>query len=146
MRTETDSLEFSELGVNFEEAQIFRAVTLNRIHMYLSIDFTAPDQDTDSGQTVARRSILEQFAPVGRALVKHYTLGKCLLHNQNEGPVANISSTEQRRGLMQQIKFFVDMSKLEQRVQLSGHLPTVESYLRRRMGTSAVAVCLAIHE
>lgn len=54
--------------------------------------------------------------------------------------------TEQRRGLMQQIKFFVDMSEVEQGVQLSGLLLTVESYLRRRRGTSAVAVCLAIHE
>ena len=47
---------------------------------------------------------------------------------------------------MQQIKFFVDMSEVEQRVQLSGLLPTVESYLRRRKSSSAVAVCLAIHE
>ena len=145
-RTETDSLEFSELGTNFEEAQIFRAITLNRVHMYLSLDFTAPDQETDSGQTVARRSILEQFDPVGRAMVKHYTLGKRLLNDQDDNAVANTSSTEQRRRLMQQIKFFVDMSELEQRVRLSGHLPTVESHLRRRMGTSAVAVCLAIHE
>ena len=47
---------------------------------------------------------------------------------------------------MQQIEFFVDMSEVEQQVQLSGHLPSVESYRCRRMGTSAVAVCLAIHE
>jgi len=47
---------------------------------------------------------------------------------------------------MQQLELFVEMSELEQRVQLSGHLPSVESYQRRRMGTSAVAVCLAIHE
>ena len=38
------------------------------------------------------------------------------------------------------------MSGLEQRVQLSGRLTSVEEYQRRRMGTSAVAVCLAIHE
>ena len=47
---------------------------------------------------------------------------------------------------MQQIEHFVQMSELEQRAQLSGDLPSVESYQRRRMGTSAVAVCLAIHE
>ena len=47
---------------------------------------------------------------------------------------------------MQQLEFFVEMSDLEQRVQLSGHLPSLESYQRRRMGTSAVGVCLAIHE
>ena len=47
---------------------------------------------------------------------------------------------------MNQIEFFVDMAELEQRVQLNEHLPSLESYQRRRMGTSAVAVCLAIHE
>lgn len=47
---------------------------------------------------------------------------------------------------MQQLEFFVEMSELEQRVQLSGHLPSLESYQRRRMGTSAVGVCMAIHE
>lgn len=38
------------------------------------------------------------------------------------------------------------MSEVEQRSQLNEHLPSVESYQRRRMGTSAVTVCLAIHE
>lgn len=47
---------------------------------------------------------------------------------------------------MQQIEFFVNMSELEQRVQLNQLLPCKESYQRRRMGTSAVGVCLAIHE
>lgn len=47
---------------------------------------------------------------------------------------------------MQQLEFFVEMSALEQLVQLSGHLPSLESYQRRRIGTSAVGVCLAIHE
>ncbi len=53
---------------------------------------------------------------------------------------------EQRKILMQEIEVFVNMSELEQRVQLSGQLPSVESYQRRRMGTSAVGVCLAIQE
>ena len=38
------------------------------------------------------------------------------------------------------------MTDLEQQVQLSGRLPTVEEYMRRRMGSSAVRVCLAITE
>ena len=35
---------------------------------------------------------------------------------------------------------------MEQRVTLSEQLPSIESYQRRRMGSSAVAICLAIHE
>ena len=44
------------------------------------------------------------------------------------------------------IEFFVNMADLEQTVQLSGKLPSVEEYNQRRMGTSAVLVCLAITE
>ncbi len=47
---------------------------------------------------------------------------------------------------MEQIKLFVEMSEVEQRVQFSGHIPSVESYQHRRMGTSTVGVCLALHE
>ena len=47
---------------------------------------------------------------------------------------------------MQQIEHFVNMTALEQRVQLSDHLPSLESYRKRRLGSSAVGVCLAIHE
>lgn len=53
---------------------------------------------------------------------------------------------EQRRFLLNEIEFFVKMAELEQRVQMSDRLPTVEEYRRRRMGTSAVAVCIAITE
>ena len=54
--------------------------------------------------------------------------------------------SEQRRSLMKEIEFYIEMAELEQQVQLSGKLPTVQEYRRRRMGTSAVGVCLAITE
>lgn len=38
------------------------------------------------------------------------------------------------------------MAEREQRVQLSQTLPSVDEYKERRMGTSGVAVCLAISE
>lgn len=38
------------------------------------------------------------------------------------------------------------MCEVEQRTLLDEKLSSVESYQRRRMGTSAVFVCLAIHE
>ena len=112
-RTETDSLELSGLLENFEEAQAFRATTLDSVRMYLALDCNATNQDTDATQKASRRSILEQFAPVGRAMVKHCTLGKYLLHIMDNNPFSNGSSTEQRRALMKQIKLFVDMSELD---------------------------------
>ena len=36
------------------------------------------------------------------------------------------------------------MTDEEQRLQMTQHLPTVTEYYRRRMGSSAVRVCLAI--
>ena len=47
---------------------------------------------------------------------------------------------------MREIDFFVQMCELEQLAELSGQLPSVESYQRCRMGTSAVTICLALHE
>lgn len=57
-----------------------------------------------------------------------------------------IRFTEQKARFLSELDLFIDMSALEQQVQLSGRLPTVEEYSRRRMGSSAVGVCVAITE
>ena len=54
--------------------------------------------------------------------------------------------SEQRERLLQEIEFFLQMSAKEQKVSLDEHLPSVEQYIQRRMGTSAVGVCLAMTE
>ncbi len=41
---------------------------------------------------------------------------------------------------------YLDMSEVEQRIRLSGQVPTVEAYQEMRMGTSAVGVTLALLE
>lgn len=38
------------------------------------------------------------------------------------------------------------MTEVEQVCSLNDHLPSVEDYLQRRMGSSAVGVCLALTE
>lgn len=45
-----------------------------------------------------------------------------------------------------ELRFFVQMTGVEQSTQLEGGLPSIEQYLQRRMGSSAVGVCLAITE
>lgn len=47
---------------------------------------------------------------------------------------------------MAQIDLFVEMCGVEQRIKLSGKLPSLESYYCCRTGASAVTVLLAIHE
>ncbi|KAL9039468.1 MAG: hypothetical protein Q9180_002508, partial [Flavoplaca navasiana] len=112
---ESDSPEFSELSLNLPAAQAFRATTVERVRTCLALDHNTPYQRIDATLTEAQNSIIEQFVPVGHALVKHYTL-------------------DQRHALMQEIDLFVEMCEVEQRVQLSAHLPSVEAYQRRRMG------------
>lgn len=47
-RTETGSLELSGFLENFEEAQAFRATTLDSVRMYLALDCNDTNQDTDA--------------------------------------------------------------------------------------------------
>jgi hypothetical protein len=46
----------------------------------------------------------------------------------------------------EELEVFVKMTELEQKVQLTGELPTVSEYLDCRMGSSGVHVCLALAE
>ena len=44
--------------------------------MYLALEQEAPDQETYAALAASHRSILEQFAPIGREMVKHCALGE----------------------------------------------------------------------
>ena len=52
----------------------------------------------------------------------------------------------QTTAFFNELLFFIEMTGVEQQSQISGKLPTVEEYRQRRMGSSAVGVCLAITE
>ena len=47
---------------------------------------------------------------------------------------------------MRELELFVEMTELEQYVQLNGHLPSVQLYNQCRLGSGAVGVLVAIHE
>ena len=48
--------------------------------MFLALDCTTPDQAEYATQTESHASMIELFAPVGRAMVKRCPLGKLLLY------------------------------------------------------------------
>ena len=76
-----------------------------------------------------------------------YTVGKsCSTYFTKDCQQRLTARQEQRERLLEHIDFFLEMSTTEQHVALGDSLPSVEEYLRRRMGTSAVRVCLAITE
>ncbi len=54
--------------------------------------------------------------------------------------------SEQRKVVAAEMMRYFDMSEVEQRIRLSGQVPTVEAYQEMRMGTSAVGVTLSLLE
>lgn len=74
-----DSTEYSALAMDFQEAQAFRAKTVEFCCASLELDSKTLLPGTDGPQTEIRSSIIEKFAPVGHAMVKDYTIGKTLL-------------------------------------------------------------------
>lgn len=53
---------------------------------------------------------------------------------------------EQRKQILSEFEFFIDMTELEQRYHTGHILPSVEAYQKRRMGTSGVGICLSMTE
>ena len=73
-----DSLEFSELSLDMEEARVFRMTTLERVSKYLALDTKTPYRGIDATLSNTRNSILEEFGPVGHAAVQICTMSKAL--------------------------------------------------------------------
>lgn len=48
--------------------------------------------------------------------------------------------------LLQELRVYIKMTEEEQRDEIYNRLPTPDEYLHRRMGTSAVAPLVALHE
>lgn len=66
---------------------------------------------------------------------------------QVSGPaIAKSSTTAQKQQLLDELLLFINMANVEQEIQLGNTLPTLEEYEERRMGSSAVRVCLAMTE
>ena len=47
---------------------------------------------------------------------------------------------------LKELRFFIEMTGVEQQVQMTKKLPSIDEYHQRRKGSSAVRVCLAITE
>jgi hypothetical protein len=104
----------------FGAAQIYRDQTLAYVRYALDID------SNKSCPEVTNRIILN-FEPIGTAAKNAYTL-------------------EQRSMVYEEMRFFMEMSEHEQRLRLSGAIPSIEEFWRYRLGSSAVTVCIALNE
>ncbi|QSZ31558.1 hypothetical protein DSL72_001125 [Monilinia vaccinii-corymbosi] len=112
--------ENAPLANDFSRGQTFRSETIAYLRHYLSLGKLGSSDEPSN-------NIITSFKVIGDAICKEYT-------------------ETQRQLLFEQLIFYIDCSEMEQRVRLSGKLPTVQEYWHFRMGTSAVGVTLAVNE
>ncbi|CAJ2504139.1 Uu.00g115330.m01.CDS01 [Anthostomella pinea] len=119
---ETDSYEYSQLINDYDRSCVYRDETIRYIRGGLSLD--SPKIDLGS---ISNDRTITMFKPVGEAIAKSCT-------------------QRQIQRFFDELLLFVQMTEEEHLSQTKHIIPTVEEYLERRMGSSAVGVCLAIHE
>ncbi|GAW23551.1 hypothetical protein ANO14919_131150 [Xylariales sp. No.14919] len=118
---ETDSVEYSDLTNDFEGACAFRRETLAYVEACLS-----PDSQAHL-PLISTNRFITNFSEVGKALRESYT-------------------EHQIEAFLNEVRQYINMCEEEQRWQVSTQLPTVDEYMRRRMGSSAVGVALGLME
>lgn len=104
----------------FGAAQLYRDQTLAYMRYSLGLNDSLHDPSITN-------PIILNFGPVGDAL-------------------RNIYTREQRQRVYDTMQLFMNMSEHEQRLRLSGAIPSVEDFWRYRLGSSAVPVCLGFNE
>ena len=139
--SETDSTEMSALCCNSDLTQNFRSRTSKFIRN--SLGFTTPEENA-AQEPPESNPLITSFGIVGEALKTSYTRGRsCLLSGCEKRLTAR---QEQREYLLEQVEFFLEMSVVEQKTALETSLPTVEQYIKRRMGSGGCGVCFALTE
>ncbi|KAI1395231.1 terpenoid synthase [Hypoxylon fuscum] len=118
---ETDSLEFTSVSNDWSKASTFREKTIE----YLQHSLSGSSKIGLSGRSTD--PFITSFRPVGEAISK-------------------TCNDRQISTLLDELVFFVNMSAEEQKLQVMHRLPTIKEYMQRRLGTSAVRVCLATIE
>ncbi|KAI6781733.1 Microbial Terpene synthase-like protein [Emericellopsis cladophorae] len=118
---ESDSVEFSDLINDFERSCAFRRETM------AYIEASMQKNRTFDLSTISTNPVVTNFRPVGETIAVH-------------------CNDRQIKTFLDELRFFITMSEEEQMYQMTPNIPTVEEYSNRRMGSSAVRVCLAITE
>lgn len=117
---ETDSLHFSSLAADLPRAHLFRLETIDYIRECLT-------DENGASHNPCSNSVITCFRPVGKAVRESCT-------------------DDQLRSFLDELEYFVVMTEVEQFCSLRDNLPSVDEYLQRRKGSSAVGVCLALTE
>ncbi|KAJ6541553.1 isoprenoid synthase domain-containing protein [Mycena capillaripes] len=118
----TDNPELTDLVNNLDASRKFREETRNQFDRYLG-NALLLDDATDPHLSAVLRSVV----PIGEACAFRMTRG-------------------QRLQVLEELHRYMDACEIEQLSELSGRAPTIEEYLKSRMGTSAVGFVVACLE
>ncbi|KAI0833178.1 terpenoid synthase [Hypoxylon sp. FL0890] len=118
---ETDSLEFSSVISDWDKASTFRQRTIDYLQRILSSNPESEPSNTSIDP------IISLFRPVGEAISK-------------------TCNDRQVKTFLNELLFYVNMCGEEQKFQMAHRLPTVEEYVRLRLGSGAVRVCFGTIE
>ncbi|KAI0380854.1 terpenoid synthase [Hypomontagnella monticulosa] len=118
---EIDSQEYSSMMQDADKSREFRSETIAYIQASLS-----PNKIPKPSE-ISTNPLITGFNRIAEAVVDTY----------------DASQTET---LLRELKRYIQMTEEEQTLKLKDYIPTIEEYLRCRMGTSAVGPSIAIHE
>ncbi|KAI0532335.1 terpenoid synthase [Xylaria digitata] len=116
---ETDSFEFSPLIHDLGSATAFRDQTISFVRQSLT------RQNSEELTFTTTPRLISYFESAGAVIYESY-------------------NDDQIKRFMNEIIFFIEMCEEEHKSQQTDRLPTTEQYMQRRMGSSAVRVCLAL--
>lgn len=118
---DTDTPEYTDKFVDdIDAAQKFREDTL------AFVDQCLYPADVDVFPVPSNR-VINNFRPIGDFVRSEFIDG-------------------QRQQLFRQLELWINTTSVEQWHEVTGKLPDIDQYLKDRLGSSAVGVCLAISE
>ncbi|KAI0159689.1 terpenoid synthase [Xylariaceae sp. FL1272] len=118
---EIDAKEFSTIAADYNAAASFRATTV--VYMKASLSGASSAELAK----ISTNPIIASFEAVGKAVLQAY-------------------DEDHVHGFLDELLFFIRMCEEEQKIFDRPTLPSVEEYMERRMGSSAVRVFFAITE
>ncbi|RDW56498.1 hypothetical protein BP5796_13139 [Coleophoma crateriformis] len=105
---------------NLESGNVYREQTINFVEYYLGL-----------GEQVevptSQNPIIDSFRPIGQRFEKCYSVEQC-------------------QSVFDELEFAMQMSREEQQARRSDRIPTVNEYMRVRMGSSGVGLLLSAME
>lgn len=124
------------LIADLEGSRLYRLTTIQFVEQTLGL----VDHQLVGGEL---HPFVSSFEPIGEILRQRYNV--CMYNSQSMFG-SQLTCAAQRRRFVAETEIFMKASEDEQHVKLNDEVWTLDAYWPYRLGTSAVAVCIAATE